>query len=421
MTLHNEAHARPPEELPARARISYLAVYSTRESGERQRRQITALCERFGARAPDESANHFSADLGPFRLKWERHTEFARYKFIVKNTPAKPFDEPAIDVVPREFVENIEGELIAAAHVVLLPRDDPVFESEAGIDACCGNNPLVGADVAAGDGTAWTDFRVHADGFSRWLIRDTGMTPRQRGRTVQRLLEIDTYRLLALLALPVANSLTPRLNQYDEELAGITGALTEPSSHEESDLLERLTRLQVKIENDTTRSAYRFAAARAYHDLVQRRVRELREKRLSGLQTFGEFIERRLAPAMNTCESVAARLASLLTRVSRTTHLLSTRVDIMREEQTQALLESMNRRAKMQLRLQQTVEGLSVAAITYYIVGLVGYAAKGLDSAGLPLDVDLATAISIPVVVTAVAFGVRSIRSTVSRKLNRSR
>ena len=67
-------------------------------------------------------------------------------------------------------------------------------------------------------------------------------------------------------------------------------------------------------------------------------------------------------------------------RVARATQLLSTRVDIARSRQNQAVLEQMNRRTKLQLRLQQTVEGLSVAAITYYIVGLTGYAAKGLNA-----------------------------------------
>ncbi len=99
---------------------------------------------------------------------------------------------------------------------------------------------------------------------------------------------------------------------------------------------------------------------------------------------------------MNTCRAAAARQESLSQRVARATQLLSTRVDVTREKQNQAVLESMNRRAAAQLRLQQTVEGLSVAAITYYIVGLVGYAAKGAKAAGLAVSPDLAMAVSIP-------------------------
>jgi len=148
---------------------------------------------------------------------------------------------------------------------------------------------------------------------------------------------------------------------------------------------------------------------------VQRRIEELRETRIQGMQNFREFTERRLAPAMNTCQAVSSRLDSLSQRVARATQLLSTRVDVSRERQNQRVLESMNRRAEAQLRLQQTVEGLSVAAITYYIVGLVGYAAKGLRGAGLDVNPDLAMGISIPVVVLIVALGMRKVRRVVLR------
>ena len=73
----------------------------------------------------------------------------------------------------------------------------------------------------------------------------------------------------------------------------------------------------------------------------------------------------------------------------------------------------MNRRTKLQLRLQQTVEGLSVAAITYYIVGLTGYADKGLNALGVRLNADLAMGASIPIVLAVTALGVRRIRRMV--------
>ena len=147
---------------------------------------------------------------------------------------------------------------------------------------------------------------------------------------------------------------------------------------------------------------------------MQRRIDELREQRIQGLQTFREFTERRLAPAMNTCRAAAARQESLSQRVARATQLLSTRVDVTREKQNQAVLESMNRRAAAQLRLQQTVEGLSVAAITYYIVGLVGYAAKGAKAAGLGIEPDVAMAVSIPIVLLLGIYGLRKVRKAIS-------
>jgi hypothetical protein len=165
---------------------------------------------------------------------------------------------------------------------------------------------------------------------------------------MQRLLEIDTYRLMALLALPVAQALSPWLNQAERELAEVTNVLAEATEADEPALLDRLTRLEAQIESREAENHFRFTAAAAYHELVQRRIEELREVRIQGLQNFEEFTERRLAPAMNTCRSVAGRLESLSQRVARATQLLSTRVDVSRERQNQQVLVSMNRRAEAQ-------------------------------------------------------------------------
>ena len=181
-------------------------------------------------------------------------------------------------------------------------------------------------------------------------------------------------------------------------------------------MLDRLTRLEAQIESRESLNDYRFAAAAAYYELVQRRIAELREKRIPGLQTFSDFTERRLAPAMNTCRATSARQEHLSERVARANQLLATRVDITRERQNQALLESMNRRAKAQLKLQQTVEGLSVAAVTYYIVGLVGYGTKGLKAVGVGVNPELAMALSIPLIAGLAGFGINRIKQTITRK-----
>lgn len=415
LDLNNEVHARPPEALTAPLRLSFLALSS--HGGQRQQEyaHVSELASRFGATPPLPDANHYSADLGRFRLKWERHTEFSRYKFILPGAGGDPFAEPAIGAVPREWVSALPGQVLAAAHVGLDPMDTAPPEPEALSGRRFGGNPLVGAVIAGGAARAFTDFQIHGDGFSRFLVQDRSMTPRQAGRMIQRLLEIDTYRILALLAFPVARELAPFLAHCERELAQITTAMEHAAEQDEPLLLDRLSRLQAGIESRQSDNHYRFSAAAAYYELVQRRIQELREERIQGLQTLQEFTERRLAPAMNTCRSVAARQDSLSQRVARASALLSTRVDISRERQNQALLESMNRRAKLQLRLQQTVEGLSVAAITYYVVGLVGYAAKALKAAGLDVNPDLAMGASIPVVAILIGLGVRRVRQMVAR------
>jgi uncharacterized membrane-anchored protein len=184
---------------------------------------------------------------------------------------------------------------------------------------------------------------------------------------------------------------------------------------EQRALLDRLSALAGRIEQATAASAFRFGAANAYADLVGHRTQELREERIEGLQTYREFLERRFAPAMRTCQATAERLTQLSQRLTRAVSLLRTRVDIAVEAQNQALLGSMDRRARMQLRLQQTVEGLSVAAITYYTVALAAYGARALETAGLHIDKDIATGVAIPIVAIAVWLGLRRFRKSLEK------
>jgi uncharacterized membrane-anchored protein len=412
--LNDEVHARPPEPLVAPTRVSYLALLCDAAQREAGWLAVCDLCRQYGVEPPVESAIHYTTDLGPFRLKWERHTEFMRVMFIVEGATDDPFGSPAVAMLPAEWVARLPGQVMVAAHAALLRAEPASIDPDAIRQRWFDGNVPIGSAVSGGAATALTDFRIHKDGFSRHLLLDHATTPWQAGRIVQRLFEIDTYRIMALLALPVARASGPLISQAEQELARITAALVSAVETDEAGLLGSLTRLEAEIENRQSLTRYRFSAADAYHDLVQRRIDELREQRIQGLQTFREFTERRLTPAMTTWRSVAARQESLSQRVARATRLLATRVDLTLERQNQTLLESMNRRARLQLRLQSTVEGLSVAAVTYYVVGLVGHAADALRDAGLAVHPDLAMGISIPIVAVVAGFGVHHIRRAVT-------
>lgn len=414
LLLYSEVHARPPEPIQAPARLSYIVLL-----GDSSLEPLRELCARYGADQPALDASHFSADLGPFRVRFERHTEFSRYLFIINDLGQGLFEKTAIDSVPSDWLEGLTGEIMVAYNIAIVEQGALPAGEEAISKKFFSGNTLVGSKFSGGKGRALTDLRVHADGFGRLVVEDMGANPRQMGRIVQRLLEIDTYRMLALLAFPVARGLLPFLSSCEDELTEIAAAMSGASEQEEPILLDRLTRLHAEIVRKRAESAYRFSAAPAYSQLVRRRIEELRESRLEGIQTLEEFTERRLAPAMETCATVGRRLAELSEQVTRATQLLSTRVDVSREKQSRALLESMDRRARLQLRLQQTVEGLSIAAITYYIVGLVSFAVAGLQSTGLSfLNAPVVVAISIPVVLFLVAFGVRKVRTMISKNEN---
>lgn len=413
--LNDEVHARPPEPLVAPSRLSYLALLCDPDERAAGWAAVRTLCDRYGVATPPDSVIHFRADLGPFRLKWERHTEFIRVMFIVEGVTDDPFGSPAISLLPEDWVASLPGQLMVATHAALVSADSVPPDPDAISQRWFAGNALIGAAVSGGAATALTDFRIHSDGFSRHLLMNDAMTPWQAGRVAQRLLEIDTYRVMALLALPVAHAATPALAVSGQELTTITALLVTADAADEPTLLDLLTRLEAEIESRVAETRDRFSAADAYYDLVRQRIDELREQRIQGLQTFREFTERRLAPAMSTCRSVAKRQESLSQHVARASRLLSSRVDLTREHQNQALLESMNRRASQQLRLQSTVEGLSVAAITYYTVSLIGYAAEALHAVGLAIHPNLAMGISIPLVAAAAAWTMHRIRHRVTR------
>jgi uncharacterized membrane-anchored protein len=416
IALNNEVHARPYEALISPERIAYIAVLSNETTRPLDYQQLCRLCERYQHKAPNPDASHFSADVGVFRFKWERHSEFTSYTFFQRGEFTEPFAETVLESLPQDWLDELSTQqTIVAAHAAI-QRSAELSPNLETIGAYFTGNFLVGSYVGDNVATAFTDFRIQGDGFSRILVHDNNLGARQAGRMLQRLFEIETYRMMALLAFPLAKEVSTALSQAEKTLVHITSTLAKNIAQDEAVLLDELTTLAAEVENIVSRTNYRFNAAVAYYDLVKRRIVELRETRIQGIQTFNEFMDRRLAPAMNTCDSVARRLEELSARIARASHLLRTRVDIAREQQNQALLASMDRRAHLQLRLQETVEGLSVAAITYYTVGLVGYAVKAVKSLGMPINPDVAIGVAIPVVAIIVALGVRHIRALVTRE-----
>ena len=408
--MAEEVHARPPETVQAPARASYIAVLVDADDRPREFAHLEALCRRHAVPGPAAGATHFRVSLGHVRLKWERHGEFSGYLIIAGQAPgSRPFADPAAALLPAEWLATVPGRTIAAVHVDLIPGEGVATDAATLSELFGGQGGVAGSRIAEGAGAVFTDFRLHEDGFSRWLVLDHGLTPGQAGRTLQRLVEIEAYRLLTLLALPIARRQTPRMLAIERELATLTDGLAQGQGDDEQ-LLHELTRLAAEVESGLAASQFRFGACRAYFELVTRRVAELRESRLPGLQTIEEFMARRFTPAVATCQTAEARLHGLSERIARASALLSTRVDIARERQNQALLASMDRRARLQLRLQQTVEGLSVAAIVYYMAGLVGYLAKGIKAGGFRFEPDLIVGIAVPALAVLAFFAVRRAR-----------
>ncbi len=421
LALADEAHARPSAQLPTPCRVTYLAVLLGADERAAEQAHLRQLCTGLGVPPPEAQRNHYSVPLatpaGTLHLKWERHGEFSSWTFFAEGAPlagavASAFSDPAAATLPADWLPTLPGRVLVAAHVLLLPAG-PRLPDEAELAHYFGDHVVVGAEVADTAALAYTDFQVHGDGFSRFLLFSRRLTPRRAGRVVQRLCEIEAYRMMALLALPLARQQSPGITAIEKALARLTDDIAREHGKGEGDdekLLQELTRLAAEVERAVSASQFRFGACRAYAELVRTRINELREVRLSGLQTLGEFMARRFEPAVATCLTMASRLHDLSERVAQASALLSTRVSIARERQNQALLKSMDRRAKTQLRLQQTVEGLSVAAIVYYVVGLVGYVAKGVKAGGVAINAELAMGLAVPLVAAVMVLALRRAR-----------
>lgn len=420
-SLSHEVHARPFIALHAPLRATHLALLTGESGATADHACLCRLCERFGVDSPDAGAIHAIRDFGDFQLRWERHTEFCSYTFFVPGElPGDPFSARAIDFVPRDWVAGLPDDLLVAVNVVMNPAGATAMQP-AEIGSLMGTTNFAASSVAGGSAETFMDFGIDHAGFGRVFIQDRSLGPYQAGRLVQRLLEIETYRVLALLALPVAREQGGELSDAQGRLAQITGELNDLDSLEdERRLLEELTRIAQDIEALAASGQYRFGAASAYYGLVQRRIAELREERVEGFQNFAEFIDRRLTPAMHTCEAVDRRRDRLARDLARAVDLLHTRVNVQVEAQNRDLLASMDQRSGLQMRLQQTVEGLSVAAITYYTVSLVGYASNGMEAAGLGISPPHVTALSIPVIALAVWYTVRRIRRHIERRFARA-
>jgi len=414
--LVNELHARPHLDLPGPARASFYAVLRDENSRD-DHEHLVAYCRRHGLPQPAADAKHHTARTDAVVLKWESHTEYTSYLFV-REGAAAPFTERVIERVPADWWEATPGELLVAVHLEICGQDRPEPDEDQ-LAGWFGRDTLCSANVYRGRGAVWTDFRVHADGAARILIRNVAMSPQQAGRAVQRLAELETYRALALLSLPLAQAASPRIREVDLRLAALTNRLNGMSGlDDQRSALQELSMLSAEIEQLAAGTAYRFGATAAYHALVQERLEGVREPQLGSRPSMAEFIDRRLLPAIRTCNSVAARGEGVSRRLSRSLNLLRTQVDVAVEAQNRDLLASMNRRARLQLRLQETVEGLSIAAITYYVVGLVGYTAKAVHRFWPALSVPIAQAVAIPVVAGCLWWALRRVRAGVVEHLD---
>ncbi|SFK49639.1 DUF3422 family protein [Shimia haliotis] len=413
--LANELHARPFPTLTAPATAVFLALRTSIDviggARDAEMAHLHDLLDRFGAHHPQPGATHFSCAIGRHRLKWEMHAEFVTFTVFIDRLSVRPFDPADFEVFPEDWLARAPGKRITSALIRIdaMPLAEQAHEELSNWfvpESIAVSNVLDKSCLVA------TDFRIDAAGHQRMaLFVNEGTGQRRIGRVVQRLCEIETYKSMSMLGYFRVKAIAPQLGQLEAEVADLMGHLR--SSDENPDqTLGRLLDLSGDLEKLIADTSFRFGATEAYEAIVHQRITVLREERFMGRQTMGEFMSRRYDPAMRTVASTKSRMQSLADRAGRAGQLLRTKVEVSRSAQNQALLESMDRRADLALRLQETVEGLSVVAISYYAVSLLGYLVYPLAG---PLGVSkgvLTAAVTVPVVL-AVWWMVRRIKARI--------
>lgn len=414
--LYNELHNRPFHLLSNPAQLTHIAIQHGGKLVEEEHAFLSLLCERLQVNSPAKTMPCFYQSFGLFNLRWKRHLEYSTYTFI-REAPLtrQPFVKNAIDYVPADWLEGMPGQVVAASHLVV---ESEAEDNNVKVDHYFDKMLLIGSAPINGQSKVWTSFKLHDDGFGRFLVHEDGLSPAQLGRLVQRLLELDTYRLMATLGLPLAQDINAELTQLDISLKEVTTQIaSQDATPLDRESLVQVSSMAATVEDFRAQSNYRFAATNAYYDVVLQRMEELKEHEISGLLTLSEFLTRRLTPAVKTCKTISMRLEDLSRRITRASDLLRTRVEIDLQEQNQQLLVSMNQRAHVQMRLQQTVEGLSVAAISYYGMQLFETMLTTLPSLGIEYNHERVSGFAVPIVIAVVFVGTRLVHRRLMKEL----
>ncbi|MBN3862543.1 DUF3422 domain-containing protein [Pseudomonas frederiksbergensis] len=373
LPLHNELHARPSLYFDEPAQVFHLAFLAN--DG-----QCDTLLSRCCPGPVDPQAAQGITELQGHALKWERHAEFLTLTLVVPSSSHEPFwSQPPKALMDR--VEPFMQHVINAVQIVV--RNDTSFAGDLSV---YGFKDPCGSCIGGGDATVWSDFRLSADGTNRFLFVNKRLNAYRQGRMIRRLLEIETYRMMASLSLTTAKALSAQLNVFDKTLVNLSERNAGPDTGNAKELLTDIASLSAQVVSSTAKTRHRFSATQAYAQLVFERLGELRETHVGDCQRLGIFIERRFKPTVRYCDVTEQRLEQLAKSVANLGDLLQARVQVEMEEQNSEILKSLNARADTQIKIQRAVEGLSIIAITYYLLSLFKLFYSGLHTLGADIS-----------------------------------
>ena len=416
-SLSEELHARAFHDFDGAGRFIRFVYLVGNDDSKVVKYVNKYLRSRKLSEMPD-TAKFYRVDLTGFALRIERHTEFLTISFVEKGLRVKSgisknsFDESRLSHMPFKWAQNAPASLFHSIWVEVggVP---PINLSQSRMLKILDSRAVASNNFSENAAQVHFSFDIDSNGYSRVVIFNSSIEATRMGRVVQRVVEIETYRLLALLGLSAVKKYSGRLSSIEDVLNGLTSDLAKEIKKPDGQVQPLLTILSSQaadVEDIYSRTSYRLAATKAYRGILTGRLERMQMTRLSGFQGVRGFLDRRMTPAMDSCTAFSDRLSSLSSRLNRAGALLRTQTELVIQRQNRDLLHSMDQRAKQQLRLQQTVERLSIAAVTYYGVGLVGYVASSLPIDQWGLTLTFIKALSVPLIAIAVWLGIRKVK-----------
>jgi uncharacterized membrane-anchored protein len=390
-------------------RLLHFAFATDADAARADRTRLEQLCRSLGQATPPTDLRHHRVDLGAARLYWEQQNEFTSYTWEVAGAGAPLSSRPGARNAAMQHIEP-PGPLLTATDLHIVPESAMVP-----VETIFGASSVGMAKVEGGSATIASDLRPDEEGFTRIAVSHENLSPARAGGLVQRLLEIETCRALALVGLPEAQRISPILKRIETTLTGVTYSMTHVRGpNADRSLLDELTALAANLEAEASASRDRFRASRAYDTLVQQRVATLGEVALAGHASVGSMLTRRLRQSMLSVEITEEKMAALSTRLERAIDLLRTRADVTIEHQNRDILNAMSDRSKLQQRMFQVVELIALAVVSYYAVALGAYILKAVNFFTPVVESDLVLAGLVPVVFALVWFVLRRIRKRAS-------
>lgn len=399
--LHNELHSRPSIYFDGPAHVYHFVLTDADDTWHALLLHVDPqACSRV-----DEISPHGFMSFETGTLKWEKHTEFFTMTLVM----------PYCGEYNRwpELPEAL-GSILAEYQTSIITAIQILVENEsewAGDVSKYGMTDPAGSNIGGGDATAWSDFKLCKRDLTRVLLLNRRLNAYRLGRMVRRFLEIETYRMMASLTLPLAQSVSVQVTLYDKELARLSDRNSDMDSNNAQSLLADISVLSANIVRTTVHSRQRFSATEAYSRIVFERIGELRETHVGDCQRLGVFIERRFRPTVRYCAATDQRLCSLGQNVANLGDLLQARVQVEVEQQNCEILSSLNSRAQAQIKIQKAVEGLSIIAITYYVLSLVKILYEAMRNVGVYLPVKSATLAASPLIILIILFVTRRVIS----------